>query len=326
MSRSLGRPFLGAGAEAGLGARPNEICARGEGRCIADVYDDADCIGDPSRAKSCVLTSSIGFLPKNPPVPEGGVPGLGEAPRLDIGDAPAIVCVSGNEILGFAFIFSVLPPNLNKPILLGLLRSDEVEVEVGREVGIDLSLEWDEVVVLWASSPSSGSRAVVEMGLGAEVAAGVGFGLELGLGLGRGLGCGLVGCGETVKTDRVGVGANTGGGVALVVANLAAIGGNGTLGADAEAEAGVEPEPEDTGIDVDGGANVDNGKDVVGIGGTTGVAFVFRLKNDGDFFGLPESESLSVLDFDDALVFLEETEENETASERYAPSLAASVS
>jgi hypothetical protein len=62
----------------------------------------------------------------------------------------------------------------------------------------------------------------------------------------------------------------------------------------------------------------------MGIGGTTGVGFDFRLKKDGDFFGLAESDSLS--DFDDALVFLEDIEVKETASERYAPSLPASVS
>jgi hypothetical protein len=50
------------------------------------------------------------------------------------------------------------------------------------------------------------------------------FALMLGFGLGRGLDCELAGYGETEGANRLGVDAETGE-VALVVANLAAIGG-----------------------------------------------------------------------------------------------------
>lgn len=286
------------------------------------VSGDADCTGDASRGmtelllKSCVHTSSTGFLPRKPVLLIGvevGVPGIGEAPRLGIGDPAAKVRVNGNEILGFAFMFSVLPPNLKKPTL----RCDEVEVEVGREVGMETSLEWDDVVVLCVSSTSSagasgsGSRLVMMggVGLGVDERVGEVFGLTFKLGLGMGLEYKLGGGGEREDTSGVNVGADTGG-VALVVANLAAIGGKGTL--DADADSG--PKAEDI-------VDPDVGKGMLGIGGTSAIGLAFRLKNDGDFLGLAEPD-----DFDDALVFWEEAEEMETASERYPPSLAGSVS
>jgi hypothetical protein len=262
---------------------------------VADVCDEADCTGDISRgladlAKSCVHTSNTGFLAKKPLLltrTELGVPGIGEAPRV-VGDPAAKERVSGNEMVGFTFIFSLLPPNLKKP-----LRCDEVEVEVGREAGIETSLERDDAVVLCVSSTSSagasGSESrllvvllVVCIGGGIDEIGEV-VGLALRLGLGIGLECKL---GEgRVREDTDG--GSEGGGVALVVANLAAIGGKET--------ARSEPKPEDIGGEVD--AAVDNG--MLGIGGTTAVCFAFRLKNDGDFFGLPESE-----DFEEVLVFL----------------------
>jgi hypothetical protein len=218
---------------------------------------------------------------------ELGVPGIGEAPRV-VGDPAAKERVSGNEMVGFAFIFSLLPPNLKKP-----LRCDEVEVEVGREAGMETSLERDDAVVLCVSSTSSagagGSESrllvvllVVCMGLGIDEMGEV-FGPAFRLGLGRGLDCELSGGRVREDTD----GASVGGGVALVVANLAAIGGKETVES--------EPKPEDIGGEVD--AAIENG--MLGIGGTTAVCFAFRLKNDGDFFGLPESE-----EFEDVLGFL----------------------
>lgn len=260
--------------------------------------------GDTSReigdfTKSCVRTASVGFTPSrgSRPLPIVGpgfiVPGVGETPRLDTGDPPPKVRDSGNEMVGFALIFSLLPPNLNKPTLLGL-RCDKVEVEVGREVGIETSLEWDEVVMLCVSSASSAAAFVSRAGfigfaVEEDAMGGEGFDLELGLGYELG------GFGEREDTDGLSVDVDTGG-VALVVAYLAAIGGKGT--SNAEAEAGPEAEPgaeegpevgtEGVGVDVD--IDADEGRGMVGIGGTTGVGFDFRLKNDGDFFGLPESE------------------------------------
>lgn len=199
-------------------------------------------------------------------------------------------------------------------------------MEVGKEVGFEASLEWEEAVVLCVSSAispaASESRVVVCMGLRVAVAVGTRLGLELGVGLASGLECKLDGGGENEDTEKLGVEANTGA-VALVVANLAAIGGKGAWGADIEL-VGPEPEPEEPGGDTgpEPEVDVDNENELMGIGGTAGVGFDFRLKNDGDFFGFAESEPLSSFDFDDALDFLEEME----ASERYAPSLPASVS
>jgi hypothetical protein len=305
------------GGGAGLAPALVELCAKGEGRNDEDVTGvgtiyAVDGTGDTSRdigdlTKSCVRTSSIGLAPAcgSKPLPrvriDGVVPGKGEAPLLDIGEPPPKVRDIGSEIFGFAFAFSLLPPNLNRPTLLGL-RCDDVEVEVGREVGVDISLEWDEVVKLCASSASSaavlesrvGNTGLgVEVRIAADVAGANGFGLELGLGLVRGVDCEVSAFGE--ENDAVGlrVDAETGG-VALVVANLAAIGGKGTIDAEAgpDAESGaeleVEAEAESIGADVE--ADPDTEKGVVGIGGTTGVGFDFRLKNDGDFLGLPESE------------------------------------
>jgi hypothetical protein len=172
----------------------------------------------------------------------------------------------------------------------------------------------------------SGSRLLLGIGLGVDVTAveavEEGFGPELGLRLGRELVFKLDGSGERDDSDGLRVDADMDG-VALVVANLAAIGGKGALDTDAERGPGVETDKDDSGVDED--VDADNGKGLAGIGGTTGVGFDFRLKNDPVFF-LTESEPSSALDFDDALLFLDETEEKETASERYAPSLAASVS
>jgi len=262
---------------------------------VADVCEEADCTGDISRGladfpKSCVRASNTGFLAKKPLLLTGaelGVPGISEAPRV-VGDPAAKERVSGNEMVGFAFIFSLLPPNLKKP-----LRCEEVEVEVGREAGMETSLERDDAVVLCVSSTSSvgadGSELrllvmllLVCMELGIDETGGV-FGLTPRLGLGRGLEC-MVGGGR-VREDTDGV--NVGDGRALVVANLAAIGGKET--------AESEHKPEDVGGEVDAAA--ENG--MLGIGGTTAVCFAFRLKNDGDFLGLPGSK-----DFEEVLVFL----------------------
>jgi len=290
----------------------------------AITNDAAGDAGDNSRAiaglaKSCVRTSSAGVPPLCGSRPEDFVSGIGEIPPLDIGGPVPNGRVRGNEMLGLTLIFSLLPPNLNKPCRLGL-RSDEVEVEVGREVGIEISLERDEFVVLWASSPSYAAASASGMVRETYVVGGEVFGLALRFALGGGLEGGEFG--ETEGTGGLGVGIG-GGGVALVVANLAAIGGKTTV--DVAAASGLElepePEPEERGIDE---ADTDNRKGVTGIGGTTGVGFDFRLKNDPDFFGLPASEPVSDLDFDDALVFL--TEEKDAASERYAPSLPPSVS
>jgi hypothetical protein len=95
--------------------------------------------GDASRkitplTESCVRTSRTGFLPKIPLGPEVGVPGVDESSRAT-GDR-----VKGKEIVGFAFVFSLPPPNLNMPVLLGFW-CDEADVEVGKEVGIESSLE-----------------------------------------------------------------------------------------------------------------------------------------------------------------------------------------
>lgn len=157
------------------------------------------------------------------------------------------------------------------------------------------------------------------MGQGVEVVAGGLFSLPLGLGLGRGLRCELGGFREIEDTDEVTLDIDIGG-MALVVANLAAIGGKSDLVTGAEP--GLELEPDGRGIDED----ADSRNVVTGIGGTTGVGFDLRRKNEPVFFGLTESESMSDLDFDSALTFLEDIEETDTASERYAPSLAASVS
>lgn len=143
--------MLAIGAGAAIGARPDELCVEREGRCVAGIVGAAtpsDGAGDTSReradlADSCIRPSSMGFTPRSSrPLPltgvELGVPDIGETPRLDIGEAAPTGRVSGNEIVGFAFIFSLPPPNLNKPGRLGL-RCDEVEV--GREAGVEISLE-----------------------------------------------------------------------------------------------------------------------------------------------------------------------------------------
>lgn len=123
--------------------------------------------------------------------------------------------------------------------------------------------------------------------------------------------------------DGLNVDADVGGDVAAVVANLAAMGGSSVRAVRLDgAGEGVD-------IDLEGCAKVEDTIKGVGIGGITSSGFVgfdFRRKNEDEvfFFNLGDSDGKPADVDGDFLVFFEDVKDG--ASDRYAPSLAASVS
>lgn len=131
---------------------------------VTSTNDEGDGKGDVSRESDCANgrcstgSSRVLLLPTlpstEPDFDPGGDPLLPLLLPLT-GRLSPTGLVKGNEMLGLAFALSLLPPNPNMPGLPGLLgfRWEDVEFEVGKETGIEISLECDEVV----SSPSSAS-------------------------------------------------------------------------------------------------------------------------------------------------------------------------
>lgn len=123
---------------------------------------------------------------------------------------------------------SLLPPNPNSPGLLGFL-CDEVDVDVGREVGMLISLEWEDTE---SSSPGVGEEVILDDGDVADGGVNVGAGLVMcvGLGLGVVVGIGLalaeviVGV-DAMKDDDAGLRVDEADETVFELANRAAIGG-----------------------------------------------------------------------------------------------------
>lgn len=207
-------------------------------------------------------------------------------------DPATLEAVRGREIFNLfpraSDALSLLPPNPNNPGLLGFLCED---VEVGREVGTLISLEWEDTE---SSSLGGGENILVDANVadeGADVGAGLGMGVGRGLGVGTELGLALaeVIVGVDVMKDDEGLGMDVTDGAVFEVANRAAIGG-------------MDPDGIGEGIDVDVDSEEFGPWKAVGIGGivstSTGFGFDLRLKKE-----LP--------DFFSPLDFLEETDASE---------------